>query len=166
VSVAAPVKLATGQQQTIEGVKVKPLHRIADERGWLMEILRADEPGLFVKFGQVYVSATYPGVVKAWHFHRKQVDNFVCVAGMVKLVLIDTRVGSSTEGAVNEFFIGDHNPALVQVPNLVYHGWKCISSEPSLVVNVPTEPYDHNEPDEYRLEPHGSLAYDWSRKDG
>ena len=103
---AVPVKLVTGRQQTIEGVKVKPLHRIPDERGWLMEILRADEPELFVKFGQVYVSATYPGVVKAWHYHRKQVDNFVCVAGMVKLVLIDTRVGSPTEGAVNEFFIG------------------------------------------------------------
>lgn len=163
---AAPVKLVTGQQQTIEGVKVKPLRRVPDERGWLLEILRADEQGLFEKFGQVYVSATYPGVVKAWHYHRKQVDNFACVAGMVKLVLIDTRVGSPTEGTVNEFFIGDHNPALVQVPNLVYHGWKCISAEPSLVVNVPTEPYDRNEPDEYRLEPHGSLAYDWSRKDG
>lgn len=163
---AVPVKLVTGRQQTIEGVKIKPLHRIPDERGWLMEILRADEPELFVKFGQVYVSATYPGVVKAWHYHRLQVDNFVCIAGMVKLVLIDTRVGSPTEGAVNEFFIGDHNPALIQVPNLVYHGWKCIGSEPSLVVNVPTEPYDRNQPDEYRLEPHGSLAYDWSRKDG
>jgi dTDP-4-dehydrorhamnose 3,5-epimerase len=131
-----------------------------------MEILRTDDQELFIKFGQVYVSATYPGVVKGWHYHRKQIDNFACIAGMVKLVLIDTRVGSSTEGVVNEFFIGVHNPALVQVPNLVYHGWKCISLEPSLVVNVPTEPYDRNEPDEYRLEPHGSLAYDWSRRDG
>ncbi len=161
-----PVKYSTVRQQTIDGVKVKPLRVVADERGWLMEILRADEAGLFTKFGQVYVSATYPGVVKAWHFHRKQVDNFACVTGMVKLVLIDTRVGSPTEGAINEFFIGVHNPALIQVPNLVYHGWKCIGPEPSLVVNVPTEPYQHDEPDEYRLEPHGALAYDWSRKDG
>jgi dTDP-4-dehydrorhamnose 3,5-epimerase len=84
----------------------------------------------------------------------------------VKLVLIDTRVGSPTEGAVNEFFIGVQNQTLVQVPNLVYHGWKCISLEPALVVNVPNEPYLRNEPDEYRLEPHGSLAYDWTRKDG
>ena len=47
----------------------------------------------FTKFGQVYVSATYPGVVKAWHYHKLQVDNFVCIAGMVKLVLVDTRDG-------------------------------------------------------------------------
>ena len=161
-----PAKYSTVRHQTIEGVKIKPLRIMADERGWLMEILRADEQALFTKFGQVYISATYPGVVKAWHFHRKQVDNFACIAGMVKLVLIDTRTGSPTEGAVNEFFVGVQNPALVQVPNLVYHGWKCISPEPSLVVNVPTEPYHYQEPDEYRLEPHGSLAYDWSRKDG
>ncbi len=151
---------------TIEGVRTKNLRLIPDERGWLMEILRADEAGLFTKFGQVYVSATYPGVVKAWHYHKRQVDNFACVAGMVKLVLVDTREGSPTRGAVNEFFVGTQNPAIVQVPNLVYHGWKCIGLEPALVVNVPTEAYNREEPDEYRLEPHGTLPYDWSRKDG
>jgi dTDP-4-dehydrorhamnose 3,5-epimerase len=119
----------------IAGVKTKPLRLIPDERGWLMEILRSDDEALFLKFGQAYVSATYPGVVKAWHYHKVQIDNFACVAGMVKLVLVDTRPGSPTEGAVNEFFVGVHNPLLVQVPNLVYHGWKCISSEVSLVVS-------------------------------
>jgi dTDP-4-dehydrorhamnose 3,5-epimerase len=52
------------------------------------------------------------------------------------------------------------------VPNLVYHGWKCISPEISLVVNVPNEPYRYADPDEFRLAPHGTLAYDWARKDG
>jgi dTDP-4-dehydrorhamnose 3,5-epimerase len=104
--------------------------------------------------------------VKAWHYHKVQVDHFACVSGMVKLVLIDTRDGSPTKGAVNEFFIGSQNPTLVQVPNLVYHGWKCISEEASLVVNVPTEPYNYTDPDEFRLDPHGTLPYDWTRKDG
>lgn len=150
----------------IDGVKVKPLRVIPDERGWLMEILRADDPELFQKFGQVYVSATYPGVVKAWHFHRLQIDNFACLAGMIKLVLVDTRDASPTKGAVNEFFIGTEQRLLVQIPALVYHGWKCISHEMSLVVNVPTEPYHYQDPDEYRVEPHGTLPYDWTRKDG
>ena len=150
----------------IHGVKSKALRVVPDERGWLMEILRADDGEFFTKFGQVYLSATYPGVVKAWHYHQKQIDNFVCVAGMVKLVLVDTRPESPTNGAINEFFVGVHNPMIVQVPNLVYHGWKCISTEPSLVINVPTEPYHYGEPDEYRLEPHDTLPYDWSRKDG
>jgi dTDP-4-dehydrorhamnose 3,5-epimerase len=161
-----PVKSSVAARPTIDGVKMKPLRLVADERGWLMELLRVDEADLFTSFGQVYVSATYPGVVKGWHYHRRQVDNFACVAGMVKLVLIDTRVGSPTEGTVNEFVIGVLNPMLIQVPNLVYHGWKCISVEPSLVVNVPNEPYHRDAPDEYRLEPHGTLPYDWSRKDG
>jgi dTDP-4-dehydrorhamnose 3,5-epimerase len=157
----APVK-----HPLIHGVKTKKLRLIPDERGWLMEVLRTDETDLFTKFGQVYISATYPGVVKAWHYHKQQVDNFACIAGMVKLVLIDTRPGSPTEGTINEFFLGSQNPTLVQVPNLVYHGWKCISEEVALVVNVPNEPYRYDDPDEFRLEPHGSLPYDWARKDG
>lgn len=160
------IKYASPTRTLIEGVKTKTMKVIPDERGWLMEILRADETSLFTAFGQAYLSATYPGVVKAWHYHREQVDNFACVSGMVKLVLIDTREGSPTNGAVNEFFLGSQNPTLVQVPNLVYHGWKCISLEPSLVVNIPNIPYNYKEPDEYRLEPHGTLPYDWTRKDG
>jgi dTDP-4-dehydrorhamnose 3,5-epimerase len=149
----------------IDGVQVKPLRVIPDERGWLMEVLREDDE-IFGRFGQVYVSATYPGVVKAWHFHTRQTDNFACVAGMIKLVLVDTREGSPTRDTINEFFLGVHNPVLVQVPNLVYHGWKCISDVPSLVVNVPDEPYDRAHPDEQRIAPHGTLPYDWSRRDG
>jgi dTDP-4-dehydrorhamnose 3,5-epimerase len=164
--VTVPANFKVGSAPAIDGVRVKPLRRVADERGWLMEILRADDTDLFSRFGQVYVSATYPGVVKAWHYHRRQTDNFACVAGMVKLVLVDTREESPTRDVVNEFFVGTLNPVLVQVPRLVYHGWKCISVEPSLVVNVPDEPYNREDPDEYRLAPHGSLPYDWSRKDG
>jgi dTDP-4-dehydrorhamnose 3,5-epimerase len=162
-----PTRYATrSAHPVIDGVRTRQLRRIPDERGWLMEILRADDPELFTTFGQVYVSATYPGVVKAWHYHKVQRDNFACVAGMVKLVLIDTRPGSPTEGAVNEFHLGDLNPMLVQVPNLVYHGWKCIGPEVALVVNTPTEPYSYQDPDEFRVEPHGVLPYDWSRRDG
>lgn len=161
-----PTKFAVGSKAPIHDVRTKKLRVMPDERGWLMEILRVDDTELFSKFGQVYVSATYPGVVKAWHYHKEQIDHFACVAGMVKLVLIDTREGSPTNGAVNEFFLGTHNPTLVQVPNLVYHGWKCISLEPSLVVNLTTEPYRYDDPDEYRLDPHGTLPYDWTRKDG
>ena len=150
----------------IHDVKTKALRLIPDERGWLMEILRADDRDLFTKFGQVYLSATYPGVVKAWHYHKQQVDHFACVAGMVKLVLIDTRPDSPTNGAVNEFFLGTQNPTLVQVPNLVYHGWKCISTDVSMVINVPTESYSYTDPDEFRLAPHDTLPYDWTRQDG
>ena len=124
----------------ITGVQVKPLRAIADERGWLMEILRRDETELLPTFGQVYVSATYPGVVKAWHYHKKQVDNFACVAGMVKLVLVDTRDDSPTNGVVNEFFIGSLNPMLAQHGEAsearqysgrqVDDGWKCPFMDP------------------------------------
>ncbi len=150
----------------IDGVKVKKLKVVPDERGRLMEILRRDDE-MFEVFGQVYMTTTYPGVVKGWHSHARQADNICCLKGMIKLVLYDGREGSSSEGALDVLFIGEHNPALVHVPRDVQHGWKCVSPEEAIIVNIPTEPYDHAHPDEHRLPPHdGPIPYDWSRKDG
>ena len=150
----------------IEGVRIKRLKVIPDERGRLMEMLRADDE-IFLKFGQVYMTTAYPGAVKAWHYHKKQVDHFVVVKGMMKVVLYDGRERSSTYKEINEFFMGEHNPILLQIPPLVFHGFKCISESEAIVINCPTEVYSHQDPDEYRVEPHGGeIPYDWSRKDG
>jgi len=150
----------------IDGVKIKKLKVIPDERGWLMEMFRADDE-FFEKFGQVYVTTTYPGVVKAWHKHEKQADNMACVAGMVKLALYDARTGSSTRGQIDQLYMGVHNPILIHIPAGIYHGWMCVSDTESMVVNAPTEMYDYKNPDEQRLDPHGGeIPYDWKRKDG
>lgn len=150
----------------IEGVKTKKLRVIPDERGRLMEILRSDDE-MFSRFGQVYMTTTYPQVVKAWHYHKEQDDNIVVAVGMLKLVLFDDRKGSPTRGQVNEFFIGEHNPMLVHVPADVYHGWKCISQTEALVINTTTRPYDHEDPDEYRLPwDTDQVPYDWGIRMG
>ncbi|UCE68120.1 MAG: dTDP-4-dehydrorhamnose 3,5-epimerase family protein [Candidatus Zixiibacteriota bacterium] len=150
----------------IEGVKTKLVKVIADERGKLAEILRSDSE-IYQKFGQVYYTTAYPGVVKAWHYHKIQTDHFFCLKGMTKLVLYDPRDDSPTKGMINEFFVGDHNPLLVVIPKLVYHGFKAISDQESIMINIPTELYNYDNPDEYRVDPHsGEIPYDWSRKDG
>ena len=150
----------------IDGVKVKNLRVIPDERGRLMEMLRCDDE-LFIKFGQAYVTTAYPGVVKGWHYHKRQIDNMVVVRGMMKLVLYDSREESPTYGVVNEFFCGEHQPQLIQIPCFVFHGFKAISAYEAMVVNFPTEPYHYDEPDEFRVHPHDNdIPYDWGRKDG
>jgi len=150
----------------IDGVKTKKLKVIPDERGRLMEILRKDDD-LFLGFGQAYMTTTYPGVVKAWHMHLKQTDNVVCLQGMLKLVLYDGRKGSKTFGELEQYYIGVYNPLLVQIPAGVYHGWMCVSLEEAVVINLPTLPYNHKEPDEQRLDARsGDIPYDWTRKDG
>ncbi len=154
-----------GGKPLIEGVRSKRLTVIPDERGRLMEMLRCDDD-LFIKFGQAYLTTAYPGVVKGWHYHRVQYDHFVVVKGMMKIVLYDPRPDSPTCGVVNEFFMGEHNPVLLQIPPLVYHGFKCIGEQEALVVNLSTEPYRHDDPDEHRAAPHDpSIPYDWSRTD-
>ena len=145
----------------IQGVKIKELRVIPDERGRLMEILRHDDPE-FKKFGQVYMTTNYPGVVKAWHFHKIQRDFVTCVKGMIKIVLYDKREDSPTFGTVQEIFAGEHQPRSIVIPPGVCHGWKCISETESVVINVPSESYNYSEPDEERL-PFNTkeIPYNW-----
>jgi len=150
----------------IEGVIVKQLRVIADERGYLMEMIRSDDP-FFETFGQSYLTVVYPGAVKGWHYHKVQIDHFCVVKGMAKVVLYDSREGSPTHGEVNEYFMGEKNPILLVIPCGVLHGMKGIGTEPALLVNTPTEVYNYKTPDEYRVDPHtGGIPYSWDRRDG
>lgn len=150
----------------IEGIRVKILNSIPDDRGRLVEVLRNDDE-IFEKFGQVYMTTTYPNIVKAWHYHKLQKDNFVCILGMIKLVVADTRESSHTRGEINEFVIGEHNLLLIQIPEEVYHGWKCIGTKEAVIINIATMSYNHKNPDEYRLPAHNNpiINYDWATKD-
>ncbi|MFH1778083.1 MAG: dTDP-4-dehydrorhamnose 3,5-epimerase family protein [Candidatus Omnitrophota bacterium] len=149
----------------IKDVINKSLRLIPDERGRLLEILRADEK-IFKKFGQVYLTSVYPGVIKGWHYHKRQIDNIVCVSGMVKLVLFDLRKDSITYNQINEFFIGEYNYALVQIPPMVAHGFKCISRNEALLLNIPDKVYNYKKPDEFRIPlDTDTIPYDWKRKD-
>jgi dTDP-4-dehydrorhamnose 3,5-epimerase len=151
-------------QKRIEGVRIKPLKVIPDERGRLMEVLRADDD-LFEKFGQVYVTTAKPGVVKAWHYHKLQADHWVCLSGRARVGLYDAREGSPTFGAVNEFLMTPQEPFLLKIPAGVYHGFKGASPDgEAMIMNIPTLPYNYETPDEYRVDPHDpSIPFDWKR---
>jgi dTDP-4-dehydrorhamnose 3,5-epimerase len=158
--------IVRGSGPLIDGVGVRRSKVLPDERGRLGEIMRADDPW-FEKFGQVYFTTTYPGVVKAWHYHKRQTDHVHVIKGMVKAVLHDGREGSVTFGIVNEVYLGEHCPALLRIPPGVQHGWMCVSRCEAYIVNVASEVYDCAEPDEFRTDPYvNDIPYDWMRKDG
>jgi dTDP-4-dehydrorhamnose 3,5-epimerase len=111
----------------IEGVVTKVLKALEDERGFLMEMLRSDEP-IFERFGQVYITCCRRGVAKGWHYHKEQADHFVCVAGRALVVLYDARPSSPTFGSVEEIVLvappsQDPPPLLLKIPPLVVHGF-------------------------------------------
>jgi len=86
----------------IEGVKVKKLKVIPDERGRLMEIMRSDDD-FFRNLDRHYMTTAYPGVVKGWHYHKKQSDNMAVVRGMMKIVLYDGRKDSTTLARLTKY---------------------------------------------------------------
>jgi dTDP-4-dehydrorhamnose 3,5-epimerase len=148
----------------IHDVRVTQLRRIPDERGAIFHMLRSDSPG-FERFGEIYFSLVYPGVVKGWHIHRRMTLNYAVPVGMVKLVCYDDRPGSPTRGVVQELHVGELQYVLVTIPPDVWNGFKGVGTSPALVANCATEPHD---PDEIeRLDPIGArIPYDWELRHG
>lgn len=146
----------------IEGVLIKPLRQICDERGKIMHMIRNDDPW-FEQFGEIYFSQVFPSVVKGWHLHTKMDLNYVCVVGMIKLVLFDSRTDSKTYGELNELFIGESNYSLVKIPHGVWNGFKGIGLIPAIIANCASIPHD---PEEIiRLDPYSEkIPYDWAIK--
>ena len=128
----------------INGVKVKPLTKLCDERGMIMHMLRNDDED-FEEFGEIYFSVAYPGVIKGWHKHTEQTQNYAVVQGMIKLVLYDDRPDSSTNKEIMEIFTGYDNYQLIRIPPGVINGYKTIGINSSIVANCPTLPHHPDE---------------------
>ena len=138
----------------------------SDDRGFLMEILRMDDP-IYKKFGQVYITCCEPGFVKAWHYHRIKTDYFTCINGTARIVVFDDRDGSPTNGELKEYIVNKDNPVLVKIPTGCYHGFEAVGEEDAYIISITTEPYHHEEPDEYRIPFNDELIpFEWDGKTG
>ncbi len=126
-----------------------------------MELLRSDWPE-FTQFGQAILTLNRPGVIRGWHWHRRQTDVIVVVRGRALLPLYDGRRDSPTFGMIEERIGDGDRPTAVFVPPGVYHGYRTVSQEPALIVNFPDRLYDPDAPDEERV-PHDdpTIGYRW-----
>jgi len=147
----------------IDGVKVQPYALWPDDRGYFLEVIRLGA-GLAAHFPaastQVSVALSYPGTIKAFHYHRHQTDFWVPSAGMFQVALVDLRKNSPTFGARNTLYVGALRPWQLLIPPGVAHGYKVIGATPGILAYVTDRFY--NPKDEGRIpynEPH--INYDW-----
>lgn len=154
----------------IHGVQVVPLRRIPDERGTVMHMLKSTDPH-FQRFGEIYFTTVFPGVVKGWHWHEEMGLNYACVHGRIKLVLFDERSDSPTKGELTELFLGPDSYSLVVIPPQVWNGMKGLGGprgepEQAIVANCATHAHLAGQPRSRRVDPYRNhIPYDWSRKD-
>lgn len=148
----------------IEGVKEKKLIRHFDDRGYFSEIIR-DNDKLLRKFGQASITKTYPGVIKAFHWHKKQDDVWFVVSGNAQVVLYDRRPRSKTKGETQVLYLGEDNPSIVLIPKGVAHGYRVLGEKPAVLVYLTTHSYNPNYPDEERI-PYNdeTINFDWQTK--
>ncbi|MBA7490637.1 dTDP-4-dehydrorhamnose 3,5-epimerase [subsurface metagenome] len=148
----------------IKNVEVKKIKIWPDDRGYLYETLRSDD-SFFKKFGQSNVTLTYPGIIKAFHWHKKQDDIWVVTQGMAQVVLYDLRKNSLTKGQTEVFFMGEQNPIMLFIPHGVAHGYKVLGNKPCMLIYYTTHLYNPKNPDEERIafdDP--KIDFDWETK--
>lgn len=150
----------------IEGVQIESLKVYPDDRGFFCELARLGD-GLATKMVpndqskiQVSLTLTYPGTIKAIHYHSEQTDLWAPISGMVQVFLYDLRRNSSTFGSINTIFAGRFQPWEILIPPGVAHGYKALGVEPIQLVYFTDRHY--NPADELRLPyDHPDIAYDW-----
>ena len=149
----------------IEGVKVKKLVKHCDDRGFFAELVRDDEPELLTRFGQASWSMSYPGVIKAFHYHEKQDDLWFFPSGNAQVVLYDLREDSSTKGETDVYYMGDENPIALLIPKGVAHGYRVLGQKPATIIYFTTESYNPVHPDEKRINWDDSeIGFSWETK--
>lgn len=144
----------------LSNIEVKKLVTHSDDRGYLFEVLRNDDDQ-YKEFGQAYINYTEPGVIKGFHKHKLNEDNFVCLSGRIRLVILDERTEE-----FREFYLGPENLILVHIPAGLHHGWQALGNERACVLNVSSQAYDRNNPDEVRVPPTHFDYYCWDIKNG
>lgn len=149
--------------QLIEGLRLQPVVFWPDDRGYFLELMRLGQ-GLVSGFSaastQVSAALSYPGTVKAFHYHLRQTDCWVPAMGMLQVALVDLRRGSRTCGARNTLYVGVLRPWQLVIPPGVAHGYKVIGIEPAMLLYVTDRFYD---PDDEGRIPHNHprINYDW-----
>jgi dTDP-4-dehydrorhamnose 3,5-epimerase len=157
------VILAADSPDLIDGVRISPMQVWPDDRGYFLEIARMGK-GLPCDFAhestQVSAALSYPGTIKAFHFHRRQTDLWVPVQGMLQVALVDLRQHSPTYGSRNTLYVGNLRPWQVLIPPGVGHGYKVIGPDPALLVYLTNRFYDPT--DEGRISyDDPRIQYDW-----
>ena len=148
----------------IHDVVIKKLVTHSDDRGYFREVLR-DGDGLLSHFGQTSVTKTYPGVIKAFHWHKDQDDLWYVADGMVRVVLYDRRPDSPTRGTTQVIYAGEDNPVLIGIPSGIAHGYQVLGNKPAMLFYHVTRSYNPADPDEERIpfdDP--AIGFDWTIK--
>ncbi len=148
----------------IDGVVLKNLVTHSDDRGFFRELLRSDD-SFYSGFGQTSMTITYPGVIKAFHYHEQQDDIWFVAQGMAQIVLHDMRPDSSTAKETQVIYAGEDNPVLIKIPIGVAHGYRVLGPKPVILFYHTTKPYDAKNPDEKRIpfdDP--GIGFDWTTK--
>ena len=170
ITQADPPSVDAGGRRVTEGIDGVVYSRVVshiDHRGSLTEVINFDNPFWDEPVVYSYLVTIAAGRIKGWGMHRKQADRYFLATGSLRVILHDGRVRSPTYGAFDQFYLTDSSRALLLIPPGVWHADQNFGDTDVSLINFPTRPYDHGDPDKHRIDPHsGLIPFDFSLPDG
>ena len=149
----------------INDVKIKQLKIFPDDRGFFTEVFKEEMDDFKIPIKQTSYTETYPGVIKAFHWHKKQWDLWFVTKGMTQVVLCDMREDSPTYKETQVICAGEQNRLLIFIPPFVAHGYRVLGNEKVGLLYHTTECYDPKNPDEERIDwDSPAIGFDWETK--
>ena len=153
--------------ESIEGVIFERLAPLADHRGSLMPFLDVRDEFWSEPVVYGYEIMIRPGRIKGWGMHERQTDRYLVATANVRIALYDGRSDQESHGRIAEFFFTEATPGLLAIPPGVWHADQNWGKTDAHIVNFPTHPFDHADPDKFRIDPHSDvIPFDWELRDG
>lgn len=125
-------------------LKVRPLDMKNDQRGWLVEVLRAEDTGQH-PFGQIILTTAYPGQTKGNHYHLRKREWYCVLVGKAKLTVVDRRTKESTT-----LLMGEDNMVTVEIPKGSLHWITNVGETNMYLLSYTDEPFDPHDSDTFR----------------
>lgn len=135
----------------LEGVIRTHVPTQVDERGWLLELFDPRSEWWTEPFAYAYATSVRPGYAKGWGLHKEHVDRYTLLMGHIEVFLYDVRPGSSTQGRLARYQLSEFDRGHLTIPAYVWHAMRNIGSADGIVINFPSVPFDHRNPDKYTL---------------
>lgn len=137
-------KMANSVKKKVK-YKIKKLETHEDKRGWLVELLKANELEEPVK--QIHVASIEPGQVRGNHYHSKRIEWFFIIAGKAKLSLQDIKTKEKIS-----FKLSPKQPKVITIFPYIAHAVKNIGKETVYLVSAQSDIYNPKTPDAFPWE--------------
>ncbi|MEI6406016.1 MAG: dTDP-4-dehydrorhamnose 3,5-epimerase family protein [Actinomycetes bacterium] len=135
----------------IDGVEIQCAKVLGDDRGSITELFDRNDPYWSLGMAWMYRVTCRPNKIKGWGIHDDHTDRYMVIEGEAQVILFDDRKSSPSFGVVQEFYLSHTGVNQLTIPPGIWHLHRNLGTTDLIMLNAPSEPYNHSKPDKRKL---------------